>query len=76
MPTVTCICQGCGKHYYMKDQLYTPAGRNKFRISKLPEKPKTWEEWICHISCHCENCRLTEIPETCQKDFEKLTRQS
>lgn len=76
MPTVTCMCQKCGKHYYMKDELYTPAKSNKFRLSNVPEKPKTWEEWILHISSNCDECRLKDIPESCQKDFEKLTRQS
>ncbi len=76
MPTVTCICKECGQHFFMKDQLYTPARSNKFRLSSYPVEPKTWEDWVNHIANNCENCRLKEIPESCQKDFEKLTRQS
>lgn len=71
MPTVLCVCQECGNSFYMKDELYTPGIRNPFKVSKK-DKPTTWDEWLEHLTKHCENCRLKEIPNTCLQDLEKL----
>jgi hypothetical protein len=33
---------------------------------------KTWDDWVAHMSTHCEECREKEIPESCMEDYKKL----
>ena len=72
MATVTCICEKCGKRYYGNNELYAPPTRNLFKFSKMVEIPRTWEEWLIHISNNCEDCRLKAIPTKCIEDFNRL----
>lgn len=69
MPTVTCICNECGKHFYTRDT-YVPVGRNNIRNLRNKEilTPKTWEEWVLHCITFCEDCRLKSIPTKCLED--------
>lgn len=71
MPTVLCLCNECGDHYYSKD-LYGPVAKNLFKSIKKDKVPSTWDEWVIHISTHCEKCRLQNIPTKCLEDYEKL----
>ena len=68
MPTVTCHCEDCGNIYYSKDELYLPSMKNGYKFSRKEKTLKTWEDWIIHVSTHCENCRLKEVPESCELD--------
>jgi len=71
MPVVLCLCQKCGKHFYSKD-LYSPMAKNLFKTIKEDKVPSTWEEWILHLSTHCDECRLPAVPTKCVEDYEKL----
>ena len=68
MPTVTCACDICGKLFYSKDELYLPAMKNGYRFSRKEKTLKTWEDCIIHVSSHCEECRLKDVPESCELD--------
>lgn len=73
MPTVTCICEKCGLSYYTKDEMYHPLTQNQFRMAKRQKEiPSTWEDWILHVSTHCETCRLPYTPSSCLKDLQNL----
>ena len=71
MPTVTCFCQKCGDRFYSKDELYAPPTRSLFKISKQKDVPFTWDDWLSHLSTHCENCRLKNPPTSCLNDLSR-----
>lgn len=71
MPTVSCICNECGKHFFVKDS-YIPVSKNSMRIEKNSKSPKTWEEWIFHTMSFCEECQIKEIPKNCLEDYQKI----
>lgn len=72
MPTVLCFCEKCGDRFYCKDELYSPPTRNMFKISNIKNVPRTWDEWLTHLSSHCEKCRLNDPPTSCLTDLNKL----
>jgi hypothetical protein len=73
MPAVLCICQECGDHYYGKDELYIPINtRTSMRFTERKTELKTWQDWLIHISSHCENCRIKEIPVKCLENLNKI----
>ena len=74
MPTVTCSCEKCGKIFYSKDELYVPVVKNGYKFSRPEKTLKTWEDWILHIATHCEECRLKEVPESCEADYLKYRK--
>jgi hypothetical protein len=67
MPTVFCICEKCGEHFYSKDELYLSGIKMRFKIARNNQQPKTWDDWVHHLSTNCENCRL--------KPFQKVVKQ-
>lgn len=71
MSTILCICEKCGDRYFTKDT-YGPVAKNIFRTIKTDKVPKTWDEWIIHISTNCEKCRLQSIPTKCLEDYNNL----
>ena len=42
------------------------------RFTERKTELKTWEDWLLHISAHCENCRLKEIPVKCLENLNKI----
>lgn len=72
MPTITAYCEECGDSFFLGDEMYYPMGKRSFRIAKPKRELKTWEDWLIHIASHCEKCRLQDIPEKCQQDYNKL----
>jgi hypothetical protein len=72
MAVVGCVCEKCGNSFFCRDEMYHPPVKNIFRTVRKSEVPRTWEEWILHLSTNCENCRLPYIPSSCEKDLEKL----
>ena len=52
--------------------MYYPTGKRSFRVAKPKRELKTWEDWLIHISSHCEKCRLQTVPEKCEQDYNKL----
>lgn len=72
MPAISCYCEKCGKNFFAKDEMYGPAKKNVFRSARKIEEPASWEEWLLHISSNCPDCRLSEIPEKCIADYQKL----
>ncbi len=72
MPTISCYCQNCGKNFYSKDELYLPGYKHRTVFAMNRKQFKTWDDWIAHISTHCEECREKEIPEICLEDYKKL----
>jgi hypothetical protein len=66
------ICYSCGDRYFLKsDEVLVPSNMN--RASKNNTDPKTWADWISHISTHCEKCRLDKVPESCLNDLARYT---
>jgi hypothetical protein len=72
MPTVTCYCQNCGDSFYSKDELYLPGLKNRTVFAMNRKQLKTWDDWVAHLSTHCQECREKEIPESCLEDYKKL----
>lgn len=72
MPTVLCVCRECGDHFYAKDLTLPLNTRTRIRFVERENELKTWEDWILHVSTHCENCRLKEIPVKCMENLNKL----
>ena len=72
MPTVSCYCEECGKNFYSKDELFLPGLKYRYQFSR-PEKKvlKTWDDYILHISTHCEECRVKDVPESCLEDYKR-----
>jgi hypothetical protein len=56
----------------MRDEMYIPVKKVRFSLREPTEEPKTWEEWLIHISAFCVECRKTEIPEKVWNDYLKL----
>ena len=52
--------------------MYVPYKATRFRLNKEVKEPETWEDWILHISTHCQNCRISVIPEKCWDNYLKL----
>lgn len=75
MATVLCICKSCNSTYYCKDELYIFAHKNNMRLIRNKQTPITWQDWLEHISSHCDDCRLKIIPSSCLQDYENQTRQ-
>ena len=72
MPTVSCYCEECGNSFYLKDELYMPGLKHRFQFSRpKKEELKTWDDYVKHLSTHCENCRVKEVPESCLEDYKK-----
>jgi len=40
----------------------------RFKIARNNQQPKTWDDWVHHLSTNCENCRLKAVPESCEAD--------
>jgi hypothetical protein len=72
MPTIAAYCEECGDSFYLRDEMYYPSGKKTFRVSKPKKELRTWEDWLMHISSHCEKCRLQTVPEKCEQDYNKL----
>ena len=72
MPTITCYCHNCGNNFYSKEELYLPGHKHRTVFSMNRKQMKTWDDWVAHISTHCEECRDKSIPESCLEDFKKL----
>ena len=72
MPTVTCYCEKCGQSFYSKDELYLPGLKNRTVFAMNRKQLKTWDDWVAHLSTHCQECREKEIPESCLEDYKKL----
>jgi hypothetical protein len=72
LPVVSCYCEKCGESFYLKDELYIPLKASRFKITKDLDNPKTWQDWLLHISAFCVNCRKPEIPEKCWDNYLKL----
>ena len=72
MPTVLCVCRECGDHFYSKDLTLPLNTRTRVRFVERENELKTWEDWVLHISTHCENCRIKEIPVKCMENLNKL----
>lgn len=68
MPTVFCICEKCGEHFYSKDELYLSGIKMRFKIARNVQEPKTWDDWVHHLATNCEKCRLKAVPESCEAD--------
>jgi hypothetical protein len=68
MPTVFCICEKCGDHFYSKDELYLSGIKMRFKITRNTQEPKTWDDWVHHLATNCEKCRLKTVPESCEAD--------
>jgi len=74
MPTISCLCEDCGKSLYMKDEAFVPLSGSGFVKPKPSTKLLTWKDWIMHIQSHCEDCRITVPPSQCVADLEKLRK--
>ncbi len=72
MPVISAYCQECGDNFYLRDEMYVPFKATRFRLNKEVKDPETWEDWILHISTHCQNCRISVIPEKCWDNYLKL----
>jgi hypothetical protein len=71
MPTSVSYCEECGKSYFLRDEMYIPFKNYRFRFKDI-SKPVTWEDWLVHVSSHCDECRLKEIPDSCWINYLKL----
>lgn len=74
MPTISCLCDDCGKSFYMKDEAFVPLSGSGFVKTKSVTNLRTWKDWIMHIQTHCEDCRITVPPSQCVADLEKLRK--
>ena len=36
------------------------------------DDPKTWQDWLLHLSAYCPDCRKPEIPENVWNDYLKI----
>lgn len=75
MPTVLCVCEQCNSTFYCKDELYAPLTKNIYRKPRGKKIPQNWQDWLEHISTHCEICRLQCVPTSCIRDYENQTKQ-
>jgi hypothetical protein len=72
MPTVACYCEQCGQSFFLKDELYLPGLKNRYKFSRAEKKElKTWDDYVSHISVNCEDCRVKEVPKSCLEDYKK-----
>ena len=56
MPTVACYCEKCGQSFFLKDELYLPGLKNRYKFSRAEKKElKTWHDYVSHISVNCED---------------------
>ena len=75
MPVVSCICEDCGKSFYLKETYVPMSKRDIFINDRSSKKPlKTWNDWIMHTVNFCEDCRIQAPPSQCVDDFDKLSK--
>ncbi len=73
-----CVCENCYMTYFidMDDCRLLPTMRArpytaKEQRNKIDKPPKTWSDWVDHISTHCPDCRIQIIPQSCVGDLER-----
>lgn len=74
MPVISCLCDDCGKSFYMKDEAIVPLTSNFIR--RRNNQLKTWQDWVVHTQSHCENCRIAFPPPQCVADLERRKKLS
>lgn len=52
--------------------MYLPLKSVRFSMRNNYDDPKTWQDWLLHISNYCPECRKPQIPENVWNDYLKL----
>ena len=52
--------------------MYIPLKNVRFSMRDNFDDPKTWQDWLLHLSAYCPDCRKPEIPENVWNDYLKF----
>jgi hypothetical protein len=72
LPVISCCCSKCNKSFFLRDEMYIPLKNVRFSMRDNSDDPKTWQDWLLHLSAYCPDCRKPEIPENVWNDYLKI----
>ncbi len=72
MASTISVCEKCYTNYIIdiSEIAILPNMRVLHDHQKIPKVMSKWAHWVAHVSTHCPDCRLSEIPIDCLRDWD------